>query len=308
MNRQNQARFQLRQRESVHRGILRVASALAGAAQETTALTKSQELLPKAVHETRLALKHARALIRLLRPTLGTPVAERLNLRLRTASQRLSEARDTTVALHLLDQLGRKRPAAERAALAHVQARFAKSVTHTAPSPATLTLGLSKAHSVLRATASALEKATWKKRGWSILASGLEAGHRRARKRFRAARKSNAVHDFHAWRTAAKSLLYQLVLIRPIATRRLKAWTASLDDLQAALGHANDLTQLAERIAKNPGQFGEKAAVQRTLQVLERRQAQHRQDILKRGRRVFAERPPEFLHRLARDWKAWRKE
>lgn len=302
---QNHARFQLHPRESVRDGIGRIATALADSTQRPDSGDPAH--LHKAVHETRLALKRTRALVRLLRPTLGSSVANRLNHRLRTASQRLAEARDAAEGLRLLDELGPKRSAADRAILASVRTRFAKSVSDPKHSSTQLSRGLAGSRSALRSTVLALNKAPWKQQGWAAIASGLEQGHRRARKRFRSARKSEKAADFHAWRTASKSLLYQLALVRPIGTRRLERFLEDLDGLQAALGQANDVSTLAQRLTKNPGSLGTKPAVRRTLEILGLREAALRKDTLKRGRRLFDERSPEFIERLAREWKAWRR-
>ncbi len=306
--------FQLRPRESVRDGILRIVEGIAN--QPATAVSRDASAHASAIHETRLALKRARALVRLLRPTLGSSLANRLNRSLRTASQRLAKARDTTAGLQRLTQLRRKRRAADARALAQAQAQFAKSSQHQGLSAAELTQGLARARTALRSTARSLKTAPWKRKGWDIVSTGLEAAYRRARKRLRTARTSTDDAAFHAWRTACKSLFYQLALLRPLTKGRLDRWVKDLDQLQDDLGRLNDLSNLAVILTPTPSAPAEsagtatsegKTAVQRSLGILQQERERVRKHSIRRGRRLLADRPPEFLERLTHAWKAWRK-
>jgi CHAD domain-containing protein len=297
--------FQLRPRESVRDGILRIVETLAD--QPASPAPRDRSGHPATIHATRLALKRARALVRLLRPTLGSSLATRLNRSLRTASQRLAQARDTTVGLQQLDRLRRKRPAADAHALSQVRAQFAKASQEQELSAAQVTQNLARARTALRSTARSLKTAPWKHKGWAIVSAGIEAGYRRARKRLRTARTSTEDAAFHAWRTASKSLFYQLTLVRPITKGRLHRWIQDLDQLQDDLGQLNDLSNLALQVATPQSASATKPAVERSLSILQREQDRLRKQTLRRGRRLLAERPPEFLERLTHDWKAWRK-
>jgi CHAD domain-containing protein len=306
--------FQLRPRESVRDGILRIVEVIAN--HPATPTPRDPSGRAKAIHETRLALKRARALVRMLRPTLGSSLTTRLNRSLRTASQRLAKARDTAAGLQRLDQLRRKRPAADALALNQVRAQFAKSSQDQEQSTAAVTQSLARARTALRSTARSLKTAPWKLKGWAIVSTGLEAGHRRARKRLRTARTSNEDAAFHAWRTACKSLFYQLALLRPISKGRLSRWIQDLDQLQDDLGRLNDLSNLTLQLSTPPAATAapeastaskEKAAVERSLRILQREREQLQKHTLRRGRRLLAERSPEFLERLTHAWKAWRK-
>jgi len=305
MNSQNHALFQISPRESVQDGIQRLAEALADFSP--TIPVRDPANLPKAVHETRLALKRARAVVRLLRPTLGSPVTLRLNRNLRTASQRLAEARDAEAGLQVLDQLSRKRSTADATTLQTTRSKFAKSIEDKELSVSQLTQGITRARTTLRSTAKTLKKASWKKRGWAVLSAGIKASHQRTRRRFKSARKSTDPAVLHAWRTASKSLLYQLAILRPISKQRLEQWMKHLDDLQKSLGVINDIATLNLHLGKHPDQFGGQAAIQPTLDILRREQDRRRKDVLKQGRRLLAEGTPEFLDQLAHEWKAWRK-
>ncbi len=299
--------FQLRQRESVQDGILRIANALHEHSQTQAKTVRSTDELSSIVHETRLSLKRARALVRLLRPTLGTRVADALNRRLRLAAQRLAGARDATVALTVLDQLRRKRPAADSEAVDQVRSRAAASAEAQTRDTPPIDQGLARARTALRSLVLALEKTPWKRRGWAALEAGLEAGYRRARKRFRKARQTSEDPAFHDWRTATKSLLYQLAFLRPMATRRLERLIQDLDALQKILGDANDLATLAQKLAGNPDLYGDEPAVERTGTLLKTRQQRLLKSAVKQGRQVYSERTPQFISRVRREWRAWRR-
>ena len=299
------ARFQLVPRESVRDGILRITRSLA----QEQALPNSQPRteLPKIVHETRLAIKRTRAIVRLLRPTLEPRLQRGLDRALRTGARSLAAVRDANVGLDLLDRLARQRPSATTSAVAEVRAGYAKTVHAPAQSTPRTLRALAQARTTLRKVALALEKAPWKQRGWGVLSSGLEAGYRRARKRFRDARKDPTPDTLHAWRTACKALLYQLDLVRPMASRSLERSLQGLDELQNSLGQASDVANLSGRLTQKPRQFGAPTALQRTRGLLESQLRTIQKRALKQGRKVLSDRTPEFLDRLAREWKAWRR-
>jgi CHAD domain-containing protein len=298
MNSHTHSHLQIQPRESVREGIQRIAAALA--TLPTPPPVDDPASLPKAVHETRLALKRARAIVRLLRPSLGSPMARKLNQNLRAASHQLAEARDDVAGLDVLTELSVKRSAKEAKTLATIRASWVRTIDKKSLSNAQLNQGIRRAQTTLRSTAATLTKVPWKKRGWAILSAGIRSGHQRARRRFKAARKSTDPAVLHSWRTASKSLLYQLAILRPISKHRLERWTRDLDALQKSLGTINDLATLGQRLSKKPSQFGGKASVQSALSILQREQDRRGKDALKRGRRLLAEGSGTFLDRLTR--------
>ncbi len=298
--------FHLTPRESVRNGLIRLTRSLADSLPASP--TADPKTLPTRIHHARLALKRARAVVRLLRPTVGARISRRWNDRLKTAARSLAEARDAAVGLKLLRALERKKlPAATRTALAQVRTAFAKSVHDPAHSPTQLHRGLSQARTALQSIPASLGKTSWNHSGWKALAAGLETGYRRARKRFRNARKSQEPKTLHEWRTASKSLLYQVAIVRPIAERRLKRFGADLDALQQTLGDANDIATLAGCLNEAPDRFGGPEAISPVTALLHTAWRQNHKTAIRLGQRIFQTRTSDFIRRLEKDWRAWRK-
>jgi len=177
----------------------------------------------------------------------------------------------------------------------------------TVPASADLARDLAHADRTLRRTATALAKSDWKRRGWAILASGIQAGYRRSRKRYQSAQKHCNPAAFHSWRTASKSLFYQLALLRPIAPRRISRLLDDLNALQSTLGAANDLSVLAQRIHGDPKAFGDIPTIQQALESIARQGRKLHTTALKQGKPIYSERTSRFVARLAKEWKSWRK-
>ncbi|MGE3310286.1 MAG: CHAD domain-containing protein [Limisphaerales bacterium] len=294
-----------RQRESVRAGLLRIASSVAPPPRRDTL---SDLGVSKAIHQTRVALKRQRAWLRLLRPTLEPGLPDRLGRRLRLAGRRLAGARDAVVARDTLKDLAARRRTTETesAALDRIHRRVTRAVTDPKLPSAETQRSIAHAESCLRSTGVALSKASWRKRGWSILGAGIRISYRRARRRLRIVRKSTDASAFHAWRTASKSLLYQVQILLPCAGRRTQRWIADLDHFQSALGDLNDLDVLGKHLASNPRRFGKKSDVVQLLALLHAEEERRRKAVLSAGKRLFSERTADLVGRLEREWKDWR--
>jgi CHAD domain-containing protein len=296
--------LEFHRREPVRHGLRRLGGLLATAARAEAARPPAEQA--SAVHEMRRLLKRLRALVRLLRPTLGDATARRHNRRLRLAARRLAGARDATVGLLTLDRLGQDASREDTAALAEVRAGFTRAVHDRHVREAVVARHLNAAAKALATSVHALDRLPWKRSGWATLEAGLRAGYRRARRRAKAARPTREESGFHAWRTATKSLLYQIALVRPAQPTRIRPVLDALDALQENLGQEHDLEVLRARLAQRPRAFGSPAAVQRTLELIASRQQALRKDCLRRGRKLFAQPPATFIARYRSDWKKWR--
>lgn len=297
--------LEFHRREPVRQGLRRLGGILATAARAQAGRPPGEQ--DAAVHEMRRLLKRLRALVRLLRPTVGEAVARRHNQRLRRAAHRLAGARDATVGLITLDALTAEASSDTAAALREIRQRFAVRVhdRHTRKEAVARALGAAAA--AIADSTAALDRIAWKRRGWTTLEAGIRAGYRRARRRAGVAQSSRDESRYHAWRTTAKSLLYQVGLLRPIRPARLGPWLRALDDLQDRLGREHDLAVLAARIARTPRAFGNAGTVKQVLERIANRQQALRKECLRGGRKLFAKRPADFVAGLRTDWRKWRK-
>jgi CHAD domain-containing protein len=291
--------------ESVRDGFQRLARGLADAARLQAGRPATER--DAAIHVTRLILKRSRAIVRLLRPTLGTAPAELIQNRLRAAAQRLAPARDQAAGRATLELLARDATGAKRGQVEMVRSRFASSPAARGTTPATLARSLKAAAATVERLARSLRHLPWQNRGWTVIDAGLHASYRRARRRFRAAHTESSETAFHDWRTTVKTLQYHVALLKPSAPKRLGGLVRQLDALGTCLGNEHDLAVLAAQLRRKPEALGGPGAVKAVLDLVASRQQALRKQALKQGRRIFGKRPSDFVASLHRAWKSWRR-
>jgi CHAD domain-containing protein len=291
--------------ESVRAGARRIALLIVENARSHAA--RAGENPEEAIHELRLALKQLRSLLRMIRSGVGDRFYRRYTESLRREAGRLAPSRDAVVAAHTLASMAREARGASAEAASSVQKRLT-ALAHLRPATHTQTAAAVRpVVKAMQQTARALAEARWRQRGWSVVAAGLRESYRRARRRSHAAHTTSRNETFHTWRTASKSLMYQVSLLRPAGPRRIKALVTGLNVLQRTLGEEHDLSVLAGRLERNRKNLGEPAAVEQTLSLINARQQRLRKQALRSGRHLFAEKPRAFVQRRQREWRAWRK-
>jgi CHAD domain-containing protein len=194
-----------------------------------------------AVHDSRKALRRARAILGLVAGAL--PKSERRAVRsaLQEARRALSTVRDHAVAPETLGQL--VLDDTDRATANRVLANAAEAM------PATAEIKQLLAESAARAAAQAeaLQAALPHEVDRDIVADGLRTTYGEARGASRAARRSKAW--FHTWRRRSKELVYQLELVASQAGPRVTAIHGELSGVTDMLGPAVDLIMVREFVA-----------------------------------------------------------
>ncbi len=273
----------------------------------------------RAVHETRKAIKRLRALLGLLREELGERACAREQAALREIAQRLSGARDAAVMLATLDdlikrqprKLGRRRGVRELRARLYAEHERAREQALSDPAVRAEVLGELQA---LR-----WRIAAWRlpeRKGIELVSADLERVYRQGRKRGRRLGRGRGegkggnkrVVAFHQWRKRVKDLRYAAEMLdcvavgasgRPDGTLRRLARRA--DELAETLGEEHDLAIFAANVRgagrRDRGQTwhtGRGTRKQLLRSVAKRRRAL-RKLALRRGRRLYRERPRRFV-------------
>lgn len=194
-----------------------------------------------AVHDSRKALRRARAILGLVAGAL--PKGERRAVKgaLQDARRALSTVRDHAVAPETLSQL--MLDETDRATANRVLASAAEAM------PATAEIKQLLAESATRAAAQAeaLQAALPHEVDWDVVVDGARATYGEARRASRAAKRSKAW--FHTWRRRSKELVYQLELVANHAGPRVTAIHGELAGVTDMLGPAVDLIMVREFIA-----------------------------------------------------------
>jgi CHAD domain-containing protein len=246
---------------------------------------------PTAVHDSRKALRRARAILGLVGAAL--PKGERRAVKgaLQQARRALSTVRDHAVAPNTLAQLTLDDD--DRATADRVLANAAEAT------PATAEIKQLLAESAARAAAQAeaLQAALPHEVDWDIVADGIQTMYSDARRAIGAAKRSKGW--FHTWRRRSKELVYQLELISNHAGPRIAAIHGELAGVTDTLGPAVDLIMVREFIATY-AQGVAPEAVERLRGTV----AGHLDDVMKAARKAardaFRQKPKKFEKRITK--------
>ncbi len=256
------------------------------------------------VHETRKALKRARALVRLQRDSLGAKRYERESMALRKAARRLAGARDSEVMVEALDRMVKRHPKrlANSPGVRELRARLAAERERSGTQTDEGARAREGAIAELRAVRTRL--ARWKPRvsDRKTARVGLRRLYRQGRRRGRRARRAQSSVALHQWRKRAKDLRYVAEMLHDKAGKkqreRLRRIARRADRLGETLGEEHDLALLAEQVRLHRDAFrGEKA----TRKALERGIAQRRERLRAKawrlGKRLYQRKPTRFVRR-----------
>jgi hypothetical protein len=263
----------------------------------------------RVVHETRKALKQARALVRLQRDSLGEERFARENAALRDIGRRLAGARDAEVVVETLQAVVKRGPKrlARSPALAELRARLEAERQRTGAGASEGARAQTEALHELHAARLRVSLWTPGTPDRRTARTGLKRIYRQAQRRGRRARKARKTQSseaLHQWRKRTKDLRYATEMLDRFAhskqpRKRLRSVARRADRLGETLGEEHDLMLLAEQLRAHRRCFkGEKA----TRRGLERAIAHRRRRLRKRAwrqqERLYRRAPKRFTQRL----------
>ena len=244
-----------------------------------------------AVHESRKALRRARAVLAMVDGAL--PKSERRAVRaaLQGARRSLSTVRDHAVAPGALGSL----------TLGDGERETAKRVLDNAaeaiPALAEIKQLLGEAAARAAAQAEALAAALPAEIAWRQVAGGIAEVYRAARRARRQAKGSREA--FHTWRRRSKELVYQLDFVSSLAGARTLAIRADLDEVTDRLGPAVDLLLLRE-VVHTYAQGLRGGDVEQLRDELDGQLERRMKDARKAGRDAFRAGAKRFLRRVTK--------
>jgi CHAD domain-containing protein len=266
-------------------------------AKARSAMTDPELSSQDAVHEFRRAMKEWRALMRLLGPFIAD--AERWRIEAREHARSLAHARDGQAALNAFDDLGKKGGLA-------LSERSTKTVRERIEAlrggeeRAVLTPELRD--SILAwidEAAAAVEQWPPDPFDFAVIAAQLTVGYRSARRRLPADWSLATPENLHALRRRVVDHRYQMELIEPLWPRFARMWTEEAERLRDRLGKSQDLAVL-ERLTGPHQPLAHWRSRLAPACHTRREELSHRAARI--ARRLFAERPKAFRHRLETLW------
>ena len=280
--------FCLKKGEPLGPGIHRVYRGEAIAALKETTKQKDADAA-KQVHEIRKHLKKMRALLRVLRNTIGERRFQTENRRLRDTGRQLSASRDAEVRLRTFDAL-REQFCADHDDFPGIRSALAEdAASHTGDAPGALK-ELAETLELANQKAASLDAKSF---GSDELRTALKSAYQKGRAAWREARE-DPVHDkIHEFRKRAKDLWYDVRILQRACPPVLKLQAEHLKKLTTVLGESLDLTLLRSAVSDSTPDG------KRLCNLIQDRQERLQCSALDLGRLFFAETPKEFAKRIS---------
>lgn len=289
--------------EALSKGITRNLNELAG---DTARLLKDRELdIHETVHETRKNFKRIRALLRMVRLHIGEEVYQRENVRYRDLGRAISEVRDATALLELIEKIeeghGEKLAAAPLLDLKDQLLLYRKGLMINVLNGQAIRLLTEE----LEKCKSELLELPLKGNDFILVEESMAKVYQRGKEAMEKNLKAPTDESMHDWRKRVKYLLYQLEILLPIWPSVLTPFHAALDELSDLLGKDHDLSVLREKIKSGKLVLADEGF---SIQLLVA--AHSMENILQKnaklsGRRIYAEPAGNFVARLRAYWECW---
>ena len=113
---------------------------------------------------------------------------------------------------------------------------------------------------------------------------------------------------FQEWRKRVKDLGYQTQTLRELWPPVLKRLRGELDQLGDLLGKEHDLTLVRNAVLEKADSGNDKEDLRAFLGLVEHREFELQAGAQTIGRRVYAEKPGDFVRRMCAYWEAWQEE
>ena len=299
--------YRLQAHESVPKGIKRIATEqIEKAIDELTAIDELG--VDEAVHQARKRLKKTRAVIRLVRDRLGKKNYKQENTRFRDLGRSLANLRDSNVLIETLDNLT-AHFADTIAPETFVDIRRELRVNYRQEYQRILERGvIMSVTNKLKDAKNEIDNWAIASNSWSAIDSSLQRVYKRGNKGLQTAISEPTTENLHDWRKRVKYLRYQLRIIRSIWSGPIKEWVEQTHDLSDYLGEDHDLAVLKQFILSQPERFDRQNKLETLTALIDRRREVLQSAAIFLGRKIYTEKPTNFVDRLGNYWQIWQEE
>lgn len=222
--------------------------ALSGYLREAQILLKQSEAPDeKAVHDIRVLMKKARAMLKLATPQLDTGYSDRDIASLKNVGQLTRKWRETLVLRKILKQFKKEYPdifvhLSDNVKLNSILEK--KEITSEALKE--LTESTEQINSLLSKTAYRIRFQSMASINPQLLIKELDVTYRKVVDLYVSCRNNPKSASFHKLRKRTKDFLYQLYIFKPLNPSKIKSLEKKLENMTQSLGKFNDLAQIIE--------------------------------------------------------------
>ena len=255
------------------------------------------------VHETRKHLKRARAAMQLIRKEIGRGLYREQDRCLRDVGRLTSDIRDAEARLQTVRELKGITKRGRAAQYAHLETMLMLELENFVAAFAEWHM---QALPLLERAQAAMDKWALDHFNGKQLRRAVQSSYKRAREALNRAIDDPTTGNFHKFRAKAKTLHFQLRIIRPVNPVVLQTLINDLRSLGNLLGRAHDLSFLGDRLRRESGKLQWQREGHELLAVVEVSQGDLQRGAAELAGHFFAERPRDFGSRVAtwlEDWK-----
>ena len=294
--------FRLKPDEQVSKGLRRLARKQLGNALKDVQRRGGDR--QKAIHDARRSVKKARAILDVFDNDCGRGL-RKIRKRLRRVSRSLSELRDADIKVETLDALHLRAPRALPPATFALMRRLLRQDRDALVRASGMRKTLDEAAKTLKAARRAARGWRSRHKNLRALLAAVKAARRKGRAAMKRAEESHTAADFHEWRKAVKTLMYELRLVEA-AGPEIRAEIRALRYIERWLGVDHNVAVLWDRLVHDDRLSREWTDVAPLQEASGRYQQELREKALERGVRVYAT-PPATAAVLRRRWREWRQ-
>jgi CHAD domain-containing protein len=270
-------------------------------------LSHSEAALEEPIHEVRKSVKRLRAVLRLMRPVLGSAYREE-NTALQEVGRTLSTVRDAHALLETFDELTKKY---RKEMGDHHTARLRQTLlAHRQEKENEFDRDRQIPQLVGDLRQIGLRADSWPygKADIRLLADGVATTLERGGKRYQRAYAESSPENFHDWRKRAKDLRYQLTLLEKLWPEVFTGFLGAAKKLEELLGMDHNLVVLRDTILKRADVVDSDEEIRVLLLLIDAYQRELRIKAEGLGSRIYNEKPKQWRRRVEHSWKAWKKE
>jgi CHAD domain-containing protein len=205
-----------------------------------------------AVHDVRVLMKKAKAVLRITHPQLNKEFGIKEKKVLREIGRIMSPWRDNAVLRKTLKSLKKENPDIFLRLKSNekINELMKKPVTSTEV-PENLVADLQKIREILRKSGYSIRFEPMNNLNPNLLLKELESAYNKVVSNYIISRNKPKQANLHEFRKRSKDFLYQLWFFRPLNPGAIKTLEKKLDSMTRDLGKYNDLAQLIKDIGYN---------------------------------------------------------
>ena len=260
----------------------------------------------EAVHDVRKRFKKIRACLRLVRDSIGGDIYHYENECYRDAGRVLAPVRDSTVDIETLNYLTSYfSDQLDEGVFDHLRQRLIERHKEISEQVLEEEKGLTRVKVTIEQARQRVNSWPIQAGGFQVIGKSLKRVYKRGYKGLRSAQEDSTNENLHEWRKRVKYLWYHIRILKPAWKEILDEVADELHELSDYLGEDHDLAIIEQTFLKKPEWFRDERELEILLGMVKQRRNSLQVSAFPLGRKIYAEKPKDFVKRIQVYWRTW---